>query len=122
MANCDIVDILSSRARILCLKVLVEFGDGLTLREIESLSGLQIGSVQQAIRGLVKDRIVRMSKSQKRYYFSLSVHEPRYRALVEIFRILEADRVSQRSLADARDGRLVLKFCSDQLALVGQKL
>lgn len=122
MANCDIVDILSSRARILCLKVLVEAGDGLTLREIESLSGLQIGSVQQAIRGLSKDRIVRLSKTQKRYSFDLSIHDSRYGALVEIFRILEADQVSKRSSTYARDGQLILKFCSDQLALVGQKL
>lgn len=66
MYDSSLFEIISSASKLRVLKVLCEYNSYLSMRQIESFSGLAIRSVQLAVRALAQDKIIVVVKKDKK--------------------------------------------------------
>lgn len=121
MNSSTLFEILSSEAKLRVLKTLSTYNSGLSLRQIEALSGLAIRSVQVATQALATEQVVIIEKKDKKkdkksfYKFNKKHHLAP--VLIEIFKTIEQHSILLRSGSYQEKARFSLKFISQQIEL-----
>lgn len=120
MKETPIYKILSSEAKLRVLKTLSDCNIGLSLRQVENLSGLAIGSVQAAIPALVREKILKKEKRKGKTLYKLNLAHPFADCLRKIFDAIEYDDIKQRSLSYQKKAQASLQFCTEQFDLIAK--
>jgi len=71
-----ITDILNSKSKFICLRTIVAFGEPIHLRRIANLSGLQVRSIQLALRSLEELNVLKTRKNKNRIEYFMNTKSP----------------------------------------------
>lgn len=109
----DLSKYLSSKARYKILEVLSQQRTALPLRHIAEITDLPVHSVELALKGLVRQRIVR-SKREKRFKcFELKSDQPDTVVLRDLFAFLQVKRMERRAQEYNQRAQASLRFVQD---------
>lgn len=117
MSETDLSKIFSSQAKVALLETLYRHVDGLSLRQLSEVSGVQIRSAQLALDNLQKQRIVKVRRFMNRRIVLPRMEEPIWELLNAIFRERERFLIRE-SARKQKNATVILSFINSGRKLV----
>jgi DNA-binding transcriptional ArsR family regulator len=108
----NILEIFTSRARVLILRTLYFQEDPIPLRHVSEISNLPVRSVQNALNALLEEAIINRSEKDNNTLFELNKEHASYDVLEQIF-ILEMNaRIYSEAASFCQKAKRALEFAS----------
>lgn len=113
----DLSDIFSSKARFRILQCLVAQSTPLPLRQIAGLTNLPVRSVELALRGLTKERLLRSQRNKRNHLFEFRHDHILSKDVQALFSALTQQNIKKRSYDLKSEARKALSFADSALKL-----
>lgn len=108
----NILDIFTSRARVLILRTLYFQEQPIPLRHVSEISGLPIFSVQNAVASLLEEKLISKTEKDNNVLFKLNQEHSLYNVLERIF-ILEMNaRICSEAISFYQKAKRALEFAN----------
>ena len=108
-----IAHILSSTAKFEVLNILFQDPSPLRVRALERRTSLAVRSVQVALDSLVKAKVVTRTTQKKTPVYQLNKSHESYRLISHIFKSVEMESVSKRSVFYNSKAKKTFEFISE---------
>lgn len=107
-----IEETLSSKSKWRVCYALAQHSGPIHLRYIASITELHPRAVEQALKSLLRDKVVMRAKSGQRTYFSLNRTHPDWEFLIELFERYQQHTLKQAAEADRERALPALRFAA----------
>lgn len=93
----NIEQLISSQAKLLCLKVMLSFQEPIHLRRIVNLTGLQVRSVQLALNFFKSIKLVKQSSRANKIEYQFNKTSANFFLIESFFKELNSTEIKMRS-------------------------
>lgn len=108
----DFFDIFSSKAKIKILRTLYYQECAISLRQIAYISELPVFSIQNALKDLLREKIIKKRKKGNRLMIQINKESEYYNFLKELFCIEEKSRIAAEAKQFDQKAKNVLMFAN----------
>ncbi len=109
--------LFASKAKIKILRTLFSSATPVALRQIATLAGLPVYSVQYGLKQLLQEKILSKRNQKNRTFYTLNSTHPYFQILAHVFSMDTRLRLQHRALNYTKKTKQVLDFISSAEAV-----